>query len=44
MSIFQKTFVILHSGAKSTKLSLHHTIFYIFKKKHHEDIACLTGS
>ena len=44
MSIFQKTFVILHSGAKSAKLSLHHTIFYIFKKKRHEDIACLTDS
>ncbi len=44
MSIFQKTFVILHSGSKKCKTLAPSYHIYIFKKKRHEDIACLTDS
>ena len=44
MSIFQKTFVILHSGSKKCKtLAPSYHILHLLKEAH-EDIACLTDS
>lgn len=38
MSIFQKTFVILHSGSKKCKAFALSNQIQLFKKQHHEDI------